>query len=119
MGLLIECGGCGKSYARIFVESGATPVCRCGAALSLEGEPPQFVDREAVVREENSISELARAADRLAFLIVATDCPQIDVDIERASLRRRCRALFPDKMELYEMVYESRFARLWEQFRAS
>jgi hypothetical protein len=118
MGLLVECEGCGQSYARVLLAPAPSPVCRCGRALSLEGEVPQFVDRETVVREENRVSELARAAERLAFLIVATDCPRIDVEIERASLRRRCQVLFPDKMDLYEMVYESRFARLWQQFRA-
>jgi hypothetical protein len=85
--------------------------------LTVDEDAPQFVDRDALVREENRVGELARAAERLAFLIVATDCPRIDVEIERANLRRRCQALFPDKMELYEMVYESRFSRLWQQFR--
>lgn len=118
MDLLVECERCGQSYSRLFFEPGTTPVCRCGGTLPAGGGELQFVDREALVREERRIGELARAADRLAFLIVATDCPRIDVDIERAALRRRCRVLFPDKMELYEMVYESRFARLWEQFRS-
>lgn len=118
MELLVECARCKQSYARVFFAAGKVPVCRCGEPLAVEGEAPQFVDREILIREERRISELARAADRLAFLIVATDCPRIDIDIERAALRRRCKVLFPDKMELYEMVYESRFARLWAQFRA-
>ena len=83
----------------------------------LRGEAPQFVDREALQREERRLAEIARAADQLSYLIVSTDCPRIDVDIQRANLRRRCKALFPDKMDVYEMVYESRFRRLWEQFR--
>jgi len=117
MGLLVECPRCGQSYARVFFAPEKAPVCRCGDILTLEGDTPQFVDRDVIVREENRISELVRAAERLAFLIVATDCPRIDVEIERAALRRRCKVLFPDKMELYEMVYDSRFARLWQQFR--
>ena len=28
----------------------------------------------------------------------------------------RGEALFPDKAHLYEIIYESRFGRLWEQF---
>ncbi|GAF73622.1 unnamed protein product, partial [marine sediment metagenome] len=28
-----------------------------------------------------------------------------------------CRELFPSRMDLFEMIYESRFDRLWEQFR--
>jgi hypothetical protein len=119
MDLLVECESCGQSYARLFLEAAPEPRCRCGARLTVEGEGPRFVDRDTVVREENRVGELTRAADRLAFLIVATDCPRIDVDIERANLRRCCQQLFPDKMELYEMVYESRFRRLWQQFRSA
>ncbi len=32
-------------------------------------------------------------------------------------VRQRCLNLYPDREELYEMVYESRFQRLWDQFR--
>jgi len=117
MGMLVQCARCGQSYARVFLDPSSEPVCRCGTPLEIEGPPPQFVDRDALVREERRIGELSRAADRVSFLIVATDCPRIDIDIQRAELRRRCQTLFPDKMEVYEMVYESRFRRLWEQFR--
>jgi hypothetical protein len=117
MGLLVQCSSCGRSYARVFLDPAHAPRCRCGETLLLHGDSPRFVDREALLREERQLTELARAADRVSFLIVATDCPRVDVDIQRAALRKRCQALFPDKMELYEMVYESRFRRLWEQFR--
>jgi hypothetical protein len=40
-----------------------------------------------------------------------------DVEIEKAELREECARLFPDKLALYDMIYESRFQRLWEQFR--
>ena len=30
---------------------------------------------------------------------------------------QRCLELYPDREQLYEMIYESRFQRLWEQFR--
>jgi hypothetical protein len=55
----------------------------------------------------------------VCFLIVATDTPRIDVDIQRAEVRRRCLELFPDKMHVFDLVYESRFRRLWDQFRAA
>ncbi len=61
--------------------------------------------------------ELQRMADRVCFLIVSTDYPEIDIEIEKGVVRDRCRELFPNRMHLYEMVYESRFRRLWEQFR--
>ncbi len=60
---------------------------------------------------------LQRRADRIAFLIVATDYPDIDIEIEIRNLRRWCAENLPDRLELFEMVYASRFSRLWQQFR--
>jgi hypothetical protein len=60
---------------------------------------------------------LSRRADRLSFLIVATDLPEIDLIIEEENLRELCARLFPDRLDLFEMIYSSRFRRLKEQFR--
>jgi hypothetical protein len=60
---------------------------------------------------------LQRKADRLSSLIVASDYPDVDIDVEIAALRRWCRNHLPDRLELFEMVYVSRFRRLREQFR--
>jgi hypothetical protein len=114
--MLVTCEACGRSYARVLLNARAN--CRCGAPLLL-GPEPRFVDGDALHEEERRLGELAREADKLAFLIVATDCARVDVDIARAALRRRAAKLFPDKMDVFEMVYESRFRRLWEQFRAA
>jgi hypothetical protein len=74
--------------------------------------------RELLVTEENEkLEAFQRKADRIAFLIVASDYERIDVEIEKAELREECARLFPDKLALYDMIYESRFQRLWEQFR--
>ena len=37
--------------------------------------------------------------------------------IERLYLRTEVARLFPDELALYDMIYESRFRRIWEQFR--
>ncbi len=60
---------------------------------------------------------LKRRADRIAFFIVASDLPEIDILIEEENLREECSQLFPDRMHLYEMIYDARFRRLFEQFR--
>lgn len=112
--LVVECPGCGTSYGRVLLAS--TPRCRCGARLPVE-EQPQFVDREALHIEEANLRELAWRADRIAFLIVASDVPRVDVNIQTEALRRRCRELFPDKIGVFDLVYRSRFRRLWQQFR--
>ncbi len=68
--------------------------------------------------EDELYRELQRRADRLCSLIVSTDYPAIDVVIEIRKLREFAEEHFPDRMLLFEKVYESRFKRLWEQFRA-
>src|ERR1041384_4006958 len=76
-------------------------------------------DSKRVVPSEQACRRLQRRADRLCFLIVATDIPERDVKIERLFLRTETARLFPDKLSFYDMLYESRFRRLWQQFRAS
>jgi hypothetical protein len=61
--------------------------------------------------------EVQRMADRVCVLILSSDLPAIDIEIEKNKVRQRCLELYPDREELYEMVYESRFQRLCEQFR--
>ncbi len=61
--------------------------------------------------------ELQRLADRGCVLILSSDLPAIDIEIEKSKVRERCLELYPDREELYEMLYESRFQRLWDQFR--
>jgi len=72
-------------------------------------------DRAAIAREK--MRELQRMAERICVLILDTDYPWIDVEIEKGKVRERCEELFPDRMDLYDMIYESRFDRLWAQFR--
>ena len=60
---------------------------------------------------------LQRRASRICVLILSTDLPEADILIERHKLRDLCEELFPGREELFEMIYESRFDRLWEQFQ--
>ena len=64
----------------------------------------------------SGMREIQRMADRVT-LILSRDLPAIDIEIEKNKVRERCLELFPDREQLYEMIYESRFQRLWEQFR--
>ena len=61
--------------------------------------------------------QLQRMADRVCVLILSSDLPAIDIEIQKNKVRERCLELYPEQEQLYEMVYESRFQRLWEQFR--
>jgi hypothetical protein len=115
MDFFVTCHQCGRSYARSLL-SGSEARCRCGARL-LDSRTPGSVDPEALQQEEAALQELRRLTDHISFLIVATDTPRVDVDIEKANVRRRCAELFPDKLHVFDLVYESRFQRLWDQFR--
>ena len=61
--------------------------------------------------------EFQRMADRVCTLILSSDLPAIDIEIEKSKVRERCLELYPDREWLFDMIYESRFDRLWEQFR--
>ena len=50
-------------------------------------------------------------------MIIVGDVPQIDIEIQQAALREAFARAFPEKQTLYQLIYESRFRRLWQQFR--
>jgi hypothetical protein len=72
-----------------------------------------------VVPSDQTYQKFLRRIDRLCFLIVATDTSERDINIERLFLRTEAARLFPEKRDLYEMLYESRFRRLLAQFRGA
>lgn len=67
--------------------------------------------------DESIEKNLRREADRISSLIVASDYPAIDIVIEIRNLREYVEENMPDRLDLFEMIYESRFKRLWHQFR--
>jgi hypothetical protein len=73
--------------------------------------------RPVEAEEERVCRELQRRADRISSMIVAGDYPGIDVTIQVAKLRGYVEAHLPGREPLFEMIYGSRFRRLWEQFR--
>lgn len=68
--------------------------------------------------EDLAYRSFQQHVDRLCFLIVATACSDREIDIERLHLRTQAMELFPERMQLYDWVYEGRFRRLREQFRS-
>jgi hypothetical protein len=51
-------------------------------------------------------------------MILDENCPEVDIEIAKDTLKDKVQKLFPDKISTYEMIYEARFKRLWEQFRS-
>ena len=72
---------------------------------------------EALCAEDEAVRALQRQADRICEMIVSEDAAPIDIEIQQAALREAVAKTFPDKQTLYLLIYESRFRRLWQQFR--
>ena len=120
MSLFVECTTCNSFYARLLLAEEA-PRCRCGEVLVLDAGPADSELQEStdprLLAEEADLNELSRMVDTISCLIVSTDTLKVDIEIKSAELRRRCVELFPDKGHLFDLLYKSRFRRLWEQFR--
>ncbi len=100
---------------------GRSVVCDCGHVMrgpehTIELQTRPRGTRDPTSREYRLMEELKRKAQRICILILRSDYPEVDIAIERARLREWCEEVFPDRMDLYEMIYESRFDRLLEQF---
>jgi len=62
--------------------------------------------------------ELKHRADRVCCLILTSDYPDVDIDIEIRVLRQWCAKSLPNHLDLFDIVYLNRFRRLRAQFRA-
>ena len=70
-----------------------------------------------MVTQTEGVAELKWRADAVCAMILTPDYPDVDIAIARQRLRELAEEEFPERMTLYEWVYESRFDRLIEQFR--
>jgi hypothetical protein len=61
--------------------------------------------------------KFSRQADYVCQLILSSDSADVDIAIARSRLRDQCESLYPDRLDLFDQIYESRFDRLWDQFR--
>lgn len=68
--------------------------------------------------ETLSLAEnLKRESHRISALILNSDLQWIDIAIQINAMREMCLAEAPEKTELFDAVYASRFDRLWNQWR--
>jgi len=70
-------------------------------------------------QQEAHYRQMQHRADRICSLIVASDYPAVDIAIEIRRLSDFAERHFPGRVELFQRIYESRFRRLWSQFRAA
>jgi hypothetical protein len=119
----MKCPKCQKEYDATFFKSGREIVCSCGTPLGLGGDEvlgqlARICRQYDLAIEEEKLSEIKTMQDRIVFLILSTDSEAVDIEIEKAKFRELIQSLFPDKTHLYDLIYEPRFKRLWEQFRS-
>jgi hypothetical protein len=115
--MAITCPNCSRQFDVTLFQFGKPVRCDCGALIDPLRwwlGPDVEAERE---REERALGEMRRLVDRVCFYIVCTDYAAVDVKIEAAGAKRRCEELFPGKSHLFDMIYGSRFRRLWSQFR--
>jgi hypothetical protein len=62
------------------------------------------------------IDELARQSDRIVNLILYTSLPRVDIEIQIENFREECLREYPGSDDLFEMIYASRFRRIWDQW---
>jgi len=117
--MAIHCPHCGKEHDVALFQYSRKLRCSCGRELDLS-LIETFADFERYfesMEERERAAELQQAASLICQMILDESCPEVDIEIAKQKLRERVARLFPGKMNLYEMIYEARFRRLWEQFR--
>ena len=125
----IKCPGCGAEHdvVEFSGESGSPSageygpyvICRCGRKLdlSLLSTANDFLRYFESEEERSKAREIQEDAEVICGMILNDQCPDVDIEIARKELEEKVLEYFPDKMETYRMIYDSRFKRLWDQFR--
>ncbi len=124
--MAIRCSHCNSEYDVTLFGFKDTMICTCGNIINLQHKeilaelPDNFRGfGSAKSMEDEKMNAIKNLSDKIAFLIVSTDYPDIDLEIEKEKFRETIHELFPEKAYLYELIYEPRFKRLKEQFRNS
>ena len=116
----IHCPGCGAEHDVVEFEDGRSIVCRCGRKLDLLlMETVQDFARFFESEEEREKAKTVQdEAQQICRMILNEDTAEVDIEIAKQKLKEKVEKLFPGSLETYRMIYEARFQRLWDQFRA-
>ncbi len=117
--MAIRCPHCGKTHDAAQFQFDQKIHCSCGRELplSLIDTLQDFERYLESFEEKKKAAEIQEGARRICVMILDETCPEVDIEIAKEKLKRRAAELFPDKVAVYEMIYEARFKRLWDQFR--
>ncbi|OGW85088.1 MAG: hypothetical protein A3C35_02565 [Omnitrophica bacterium RIFCSPHIGHO2_02_FULL_46_11] len=117
--MAIRCPKCGVQHDVVKFEEGKQFECRCGFKLNLSliETAEDFLRFCEGAEEHKKAGEIQRDAQAICQMILDLAYSDVDIEIAKEHLEEKVKNLFPDKMETYRMIYESRFKRLWDQFR--
>lgn len=117
----IHCPKCGHAYDVVSFEGGKRLQCKCGFWLdmSLVETVEDFVRYFENEEEKERALKIQREAQEICQMILDERAQNVDIEIRIQNLEEEVTRLFPDKINIYKMIYEARFNRLWEQFRRS
>jgi hypothetical protein len=115
----IHCPKCGAEHDVVEFERGRSIKCRCGHPLDiLQLETVQDFLRFFENEEEREKAKIIQEEAMLICRMILNETTEdVDIEITINNLKEKVKALFPHRLEAYEMIYEARFKRLWEQFR--
>ena len=118
--MAIQCPKCGQKHDVAYFEGGKPVRCRCGLKLNLSliqtvDDFQRYFESE---EEREKAREIQREAQVICQMILDERTDAVDIEIAKERLKEKICRYFPDKTETYQMIYESRFKRLWEQFRS-
>jgi DNA-directed RNA polymerase subunit RPC12/RpoP len=125
--MAVRCPDCGREYDVALFQFGKRIRCSCGRVFSLEEANIIRKDEYDFLRdlcheievseEDKRVRRIQLEADRICQMILDKSYQAIDIEIAKEKLYNLCLELFPDKIHLYDLIFEPRFKRLWEQFR--
>jgi len=115
----VRCPQCGRQHDAARFEAENKLSCSCGFEmdLSMVETLEDFLRFSESDQERQKAMEIQQDAQAICLMILNHTCDDVDIEIARERLREKVESLFPHQMQTYEMIYESRFKRLWEQFR--
>lgn len=116
----LRCPQCGKQHDVLELEAVQNIICSCGRKLdlSLVASIEDFLRYFENEEEREKALTIQEDAQNICRMILNDDCPEVDIEIEKRKLREKVENLFPEKLLAYQLIYESRFKRLWDQFRS-
>jgi len=119
--MAVHCPRCGREYDVVLFEGDEKIKCKCGESIGVSGMETvedflRFFESE---EERKNAREIQSDAQEICRMILDEERDPVDIEIAKARLKEKVTQLFPSKLNTYEMIYESRFRRLWEQFRQS